>query len=207
MADRTKIDLAGNIAIPVELRLKYGLRPNVVADMTSREEGLFIWNTAMLEDSGGATNGQPAPTPVPEPVKKWPHESVEYHSDTDTLILDDGRIIEQAAQKLRPTLYPMLAYLNELDEEAAVNSPRLVLEDIVRISSAGQIKVSRDFRYRYGLHPNAEVEITDSGDGLLIRKVADSENPADRAYGSAPPGGIVDQLGGTDAYVRWIRGR
>lgn len=209
MADRTKIDLPGHIAIPEELRRKYGLYPHALADVISTDDGLLVRKTAIIEDSSDTShNTAPPSSPAnPEPIKKWPDEGVEYRKDTDTLLMPDGLVIEQAAEKLRRVLTTMLRYVDELDEKAANNIPLPVLEDIIRIPLSGQIKVAKEFRHRFGLHPNAEVDITDAGDGLLIRKVADSENPIDRMVGSIPPGGIVDQLSGTDTYVRQIRGR
>ena len=210
MAERTKIDLAGHIAVSEELRQKYGLHPHALADIISTEEGLLVRKTLIIEDSPDTPLPNAAPPSLPttsEPVKKWPDEGVEYHEDTDTLFMPDGLVVEQAAEKLRRVLTTMLRYLEELDEKAAADISLPILEDIIRISSAGQIKVVKDFRYRFGLHPNAQVEITDVGDGLLVRKVADSENPMDRAIGSIPPGNIVEQLGGVNTYVRWIRGR
>ena len=203
MADRTKIDLAGYITISEELRRKYGLHPKSLVDIISAEEGLRVRKTAILDgrpDAPSATgNGQTSLLPVPDAVKKLPHEGVKYSQNSDTLTLDNGLIIEQAAEKLRRVLYPMLRYLNELDEKSPVYAPQPVLEDIIRISEYGQIKVARDFRRLYGLHPNAEVEITDDEDSLLVRKVGNSENPVDQAYGSIPPGGIVAHLDDGDA--------
>ena len=209
MADRTKIDLAGYITIPEELRRKYGLYSHALADVTSTDDGLLVRKTAIIEDSSDTPpNTAPPSFPAnPEPVKKWPDEGVEYRKDTDTLFMPDGIVIEQAAEKLRRVLTTMLRYLDELDDTAANSIPLPVLEDIIRIPLSGQIKVAREFRYRFGLHPNAEVDITDAGDGLLIRKVADSENPIDRMAGSIPPGGIVDQLSGAETYVQRIQGR
>ena len=207
MADRTKIDLAGHITIPEELRRKYGLHPHALADVLSTDEGLLVRKTAIIEDPSDTSPAPPSPPANPEPVKKWPDEGVEYRKETDTLLMPDGIVIEQAAEKLRRVLTTMLRYLEELDEKAAANISLPVIEDIIRISPSGQIKVARDFRYRFGLHPNAQVEITAARDGLLVRKVADSEDPIDQVVGSIPPGNIIEQLGGTDAYVRWIRGR
>lgn len=209
MADRTKIDLAGHITIPEELRRKYGLYPHALADVVSTEEGLLVRKTAIIEDPPDTSpNTAPPSGPAnPEPVKRWPDEGVEYRKDTDTLLMPDGVVIEQAAEKLRRVLTTMLRYLEELDEQAAANISLPVIEDIIRISPSGQIKVAREFRYRFGLHPNAQVEIMDAEDGLSVRKVADSEDSIDQVVGSIPPGNIIEQLGGADAYVRWIRRR
>ena len=106
MADRTKIDLVGHIAIPEELRRKYGLYPHALADVISTDDGLLVRKTAIIEDSPD-TSSNTAPPSSPAnlgPVKKWPDEGVEYRKDTDTLLMPDGLVIEQAAEKtpLRP---------------------------------------------------------------------------------------------------------
>ena len=76
-------------------------------------------------------------------------------------------------------------------------------ETIVRISQRGQVTIPKKLRDQFGLHHNAEVEITPTESGLLIRKCAeDATHPVDRAYGVfAKPGWS------TDAYMKEIRGR
>ena len=216
MDGRTKINLAGRITIPVRLRNKYDLHSKSLADIVGTEGGLLVRKTNFIEDAGGEvdnshiTQSETESATVPKERSQGLEGAewrVEYLKETDTLRLGQDVVIEQAAEKLRPVLYSMLANLNELDKKAASNETQPTLEDIVRVSPTGEINVSRDFRYRYGLHPNAEVEVSDTGDGLLIRKVADSDDPVDRVTGSLPPGNIVEQLGGTDAYIRWIRGK
>ena len=215
MNAKTTIDLRGHIRIPIKLRNKYGLQSRTLADVLGTADGLLVTKTDSREEwaeviddlqaiesetSSNSNSGDQTNTSV---SSDW---GVEYIKETDTLVLGQDLTIERAAEKLRSVLYPMLAYLNELDDSAVANSSLPVLEDITRLSSEGEIILDRQFRYRYGLHPNAEVEISDTGEGLLIRKTADSRDAIDRVTGSLPPGNVVEQLGGTDAYMRWIRG-
>ncbi len=45
----------------------------------------------------------------------------------------------------------------------------------MRVSGRGQITIPKRLRERFGLYPDAEVEITPAGDGLLIRSCANGE--------------------------------
>lgn len=45
----------------------------------------------------------------------------------------------------------------------------------MRVSGRGQVTIPKPLRDRFGLHPDAEVEITPAGDGLLIRTCANGE--------------------------------
>ena len=71
----------------------------------------------------------------------------------------------------------------------------------MRISQRGQVTIPKKLRDEFGLHHNAEVEITPTEDGLLIRKCADGVRPVDRVYG------ILGTGGSTDEYMAEIRGR
>ncbi len=43
---------------------------------------------------------------------------------------------------------------------------------VTRISERGRVTIPKPLRERFGLHPDAEVEFTPAGDGLLIRTCA-----------------------------------
>ena len=70
----------------------------------------------------------------------------------------------------------------------------------MRISKRGQITIPKDLRDRFGMHPNAEVEITATEGGLLIRKRVKGQHPVDAIYG------ILDLGMSTDEYMSEIRG-
>ena len=70
----------------------------------------------------------------------------------------------------------------------------------MRISKRGQITIPKDLRDRFGMHPDAEVEITATEGGLLIRKRVRGQHPVDAIYG------ILDLGMSTDEYMSEIRG-
>ena len=70
----------------------------------------------------------------------------------------------------------------------------------MRISKRGQITIPKDLRDRFGMHPKAEVEITATEGGLLIRKRVKGQHPVDAIYG------ILDLGMSTDEYMSEIRG-
>ena len=71
----------------------------------------------------------------------------------------------------------------------------------MRISERGQITIPKRLRDRFGMSCNVEVEITPTGDGLLIQKRAASKHPVDRVYA------ILDSAENTDDYIEDIRRR
>lgn len=71
----------------------------------------------------------------------------------------------------------------------------------MRISERGQITIPKQMRDRFGMGSNVEVEITPTGDGLLIRKRTTSQHPVERVYA------ILQSDGSTDNYIEEIRGR
>lgn len=71
---------------------------------------------------------------------------------------------------------------------------------MMRISKRGQITIPKDLRDRFGMHPDAEVEITATEGGLLIRKRVKGQHPVDAIYG------ILDLGMSTDEYMSEIRG-
>ena len=70
----------------------------------------------------------------------------------------------------------------------------------MRISKRGQITIPKDLRDRFGMHPDAEVEITAAEGGLFIRKRVNGQHPVDAICG------IVDLGMSTDEYMSEIRG-
>ena len=77
----------------------------------------------------------------------------------------------------------------------------------MRISGRGQITIPKPLRERFGLHPDAEVEITPSEDGVLIRRCDAAEHPVDRVSGIlGKPGMAGMPIDVVDEYVREIRG-
>ena len=71
----------------------------------------------------------------------------------------------------------------------------------MRISERGQITIPKALRDQFGMNHNVEVEITPTGEGLLIHKRTASEHPVDRVFG------ILGHGGHTDDYIEEIRGR
>ena len=72
----------------------------------------------------------------------------------------------------------------------------------MRISQRGQITIPKRLRERFGLSPNAEVEVTPTKEGLLIRKRAAGQHPVDRVAG------VLDGVDfDIDQYIEEIRGR
>ena len=71
----------------------------------------------------------------------------------------------------------------------------------MRISERGQITIPKALRDQFGMNHNVEVEITPTGEGLLIHKRTASEHPVDRVFG------ILGRGGHTDDYIEEIRGR
>ncbi|MCY4455353.1 MAG: AbrB/MazE/SpoVT family DNA-binding domain-containing protein [Chloroflexi bacterium] len=106
-----------------------------------------------------------------------------------------------------------------------------VTRNIMRISQRGQVTIPKKLRDRFGLHPNIEVEVVPTEDGLLIRtrtddlgngsdpiQADDGAEPTDverilrerREQGLHPVDQIVGILGtggNTDEYMAEIRGR
>ena len=109
-----------------------------------------------------------------------------------------------------------------------------VTEHIVRISQRGQITIPKKLRDRFGMHPDVEVEVVPTEDGLLIRERTNDIDPADgsdgvqadaavdaadvervlrerREQGLQPVDSIVGILKrpgwSTDEYMKEIRGR
>lgn len=107
-----------------------------------------------------------------------------------------------------------------------------VTEHIVRISQRGQITIPKKLRDRFGMHPDVEVEVVPTEDGLLIRERTNNVEPVegpDRALGDPPDPdevkrvlderlaqgmhpvdaivGILGTGGNTDEYMAEIRGR
>ncbi len=74
----------------------------------------------------------------------------------------------------------------------------------MRISERGQITIPKQFRDRFGMNKDVEVEITPTEDGLLIQKRSAAQHPVERVSG------ILDGIDGNfdvDQYMEEIRGR
>ena len=74
----------------------------------------------------------------------------------------------------------------------------------MRISERGQITIPKQFRDRFGMNKDVEVEITPTEDGLLIQKRSAAQHPVERVSG------ILDSIDGNfdvDQYMEEIRGR
>ena len=71
----------------------------------------------------------------------------------------------------------------------------------MKISERGQITIPKALRRQYGLSKDTEVEITPTGEGLMIRKKTSSRHPVDELVG------ILQQPSSADDYIEDIRGR
>ncbi len=71
----------------------------------------------------------------------------------------------------------------------------------MRISKRGQITIPKLLRDQFGLNQDAEVEITATAQGLLIRKQTAAQHPVDRVCG------ILDGICDVDEYLEEVRGR
>ena len=71
----------------------------------------------------------------------------------------------------------------------------------MRISERGQITIPKQFRDRFGMNKDVEVEITPTEHGLLIQKRAAAQHPVERVSG------ILDDAFDVDQYIEEIRGR
>ena len=72
----------------------------------------------------------------------------------------------------------------------------------MRISERGQITIPKALRERFGLHHDVEVDISQTEQGLLIRKRTAAFHPIDRVAG------ILDGVDfDIDEYIEEIRGR
>ena len=71
----------------------------------------------------------------------------------------------------------------------------------MKISHRRQITIPKYLRERFGLDADAEVGITATPEGLLVRKRSAMIHPVDRAYAVLGEGGDIDE------YLEEIRGR
>ena len=71
----------------------------------------------------------------------------------------------------------------------------------------GQIVIPQELREQFDLSLGTEIEIEPTKDGLLIRK-SDKQpaSPIERMSGIMPPGNIIEEVGGVDAYISAVRG-
>ena len=70
----------------------------------------------------------------------------------------------------------------------------------MKVSERGQVTIPKQLREQYGIGKHAEVEITATKGGLLIRKRVAAAHPVERVSGILGP---ID----VDRYVEEIRGR
>ena len=71
----------------------------------------------------------------------------------------------------------------------------------MKISHRSQITIPKYLRERFGLDADAEVGITATPEGLLVRKRSAMIHPVDPAYAVLGEGGDIDE------YLEEIRGR
>jgi bifunctional DNA-binding transcriptional regulator/antitoxin component of YhaV-PrlF toxin-antitoxin module len=71
----------------------------------------------------------------------------------------------------------------------------------MKISERGQITIPNNFRKRFGLNKNVEIEFVPTGQGLLIQKRSQRQHPVDTVLG------ILKKSGSTDRYIEEVRGR
>ena len=77
----------------------------------------------------------------------------------------------------------------------------------MKIMVGGQIVIPQELREQFDLSLGTEIEITPTKDGLLIRKSDKQPNcPVERMSGILPPGNLIDESGGVDAYISAVRG-
>lgn len=77
----------------------------------------------------------------------------------------------------------------------------------MKILVGGQIAIPQELRDEFDLSLGTEIEIVPTKEGLLIRKSEEQPaSPVERMSGILPPGNIVEELGGVDAYINAVRG-
>lgn len=68
----------------------------------------------------------------------------------------------------------------------------------MRISRDGQVTIPQTLREKYGLTPDSEVELVDTGEGVIVRKIASNgrqfEQWAKQARGITRGGMTTDQI-------------
>ena len=78
----------------------------------------------------------------------------------------------------------------------------------MRVTEQGQITIPKLLRDRFGLDCGAEVEITATEDGVLIRRWPEDADPIDRVSGILTRmGGPAVDIEDVDEYIESIRGR
>jgi bifunctional DNA-binding transcriptional regulator/antitoxin component of YhaV-PrlF toxin-antitoxin module len=71
----------------------------------------------------------------------------------------------------------------------------------MKISDRGQITIPNNFRKRFGLNRNVEIEFVSTDQGLLIQKRSQEKHPVDSVVG------ILKKSSSTDRYIEEVRGR
>ena len=77
----------------------------------------------------------------------------------------------------------------------------------MKIMVGGQIVIPQELLDRYDLSLGTEIEIMPTEDGLLIRRSEKQpDSPVEQMSGILPPGNLIEELGGIDAYISAVRG-
>lgn len=71
----------------------------------------------------------------------------------------------------------------------------------MRISERGQVTIPKALRDRFGMNQNVEVEITPTGEGLLVRKRTTAQHPVERVFG------VLARKANTDEILDEMRGK
>ncbi|MBI4766422.1 MAG: AbrB/MazE/SpoVT family DNA-binding domain-containing protein [Deltaproteobacteria bacterium] len=71
----------------------------------------------------------------------------------------------------------------------------------MKISDRGQITIPNNFRKRFGLNKNVEIEFVPTDQGLLIQKSSQKRHPVETVKG------ILKKASDTDRYIEEVRGR
>jgi AbrB family looped-hinge helix DNA binding protein len=70
----------------------------------------------------------------------------------------------------------------------------------MKVGERGQVTIPKEFREKYGLFPNIEIELSPEKNGVLIQKKAHHMSPVKEVYG------LLRKHAKTDAYIDEIRG-
>jgi bifunctional DNA-binding transcriptional regulator/antitoxin component of YhaV-PrlF toxin-antitoxin module len=71
----------------------------------------------------------------------------------------------------------------------------------MKISDRGQITIPNNFRKRFGLNKNVEIEFVPTDQGLLIQKMSRKRHPVETVIG------ILKKASDSDRYIEEVRGR
>ena len=71
----------------------------------------------------------------------------------------------------------------------------------MKVSDRGQITIPNNFRKRFGLSKNVEIEFVPTDQGLLIQKRSQKRHPVEMVMG------ILKRASDTNRYIEEVRGR